>query len=565
MNSLASVLPKDAKGWTIFTPSPQSIVVYVSSSKGDDITGRAYHSDDANVGGNPFTPNTTIRPYKTFAKAFEQTREGQPDWILIRRGDVLYESIKLRSGKSQTEPSLVSSYIDGPASADAKKNPIFKTGKEKGFQICCGNWSNIAVRGLDFYAHTRDPNSLEYSGSDGSSGFNIYVGYDKDNNIPYQGNGFLLEGNRFRYYTGNVIQGPGAIKNLVLRRNSIFDNYSANSHSQGLYTDRLDLVLEENYFDHNGWLLKKSSKNKWTDGAGTIYNHNTYFSNSKRLVMNNNVFLRPSSIHNKFTANNGEHSARNISIINNLYYGGEIGISIGGNKDGQYRFNNIHIKSNTLLNIGETQATNRTLGWGIEATDWDTGSIENNFMLNQVNTAVDNTYGISVSGTNRDVNIHNNVFFKLYNAVGIRLAATSTSENINITNNMFNLGEFGQRSIQVKNGIKSYSFANNNYQRDEPNKGWFSFIEQDNLDEFSIGGVPYKFDDWVAETGETGATLKNQPSPLNTPTLAAYMKSLNKEPSAQAYIRAVRLLSYSNWDDRYSAARVNAFIQEAFK
>ena len=61
-----------ADGWTEITPSDDSLVVYVSSSLGDD----------ANDGLSPEAPKRTIAQAKTLL------RHQRPDWLLLRRGDV---------------------------------------------------------------------------------------------------------------------------------------------------------------------------------------------------------------------------------------------------------------------------------------------------------------------------------------------------------------------------------------------------------------------------------------------------------------------------------------------
>jgi hypothetical protein len=203
--------------------------------------------------------------------------------------------------------------------------------------MCCHTDSNIAFQGVDFYGHTRDPKYPTYIYPKGDVGINIYV------NEGYFINNVLFEGNRFKFYKGNVIQGRVEFSNIILWRNSFFDNYSTTSHSSGLCTANVNLKLEENIFDYNGWLKQANKDTGKEQGAATIFNHNTYFNNTKNMKFKNNFFIRRSSIHNKSTANKGRHSSTNILIKNNLCVDGEIGISAGGNKAGPYRFKNYQI------------------------------------------------------------------------------------------------------------------------------------------------------------------------------------------------------------------------------
>src|SRR5262245_20542208 len=90
-----------ADGWTVLTPSPDSRVVHVSSSQGND----------ANDGLSPTKPKRTLAAGKALM------RQGYPDWLVLRSGDVwLNESFGHwgTSGRSSQEPQVLSSYGSGP-------------------------------------------------------------------------------------------------------------------------------------------------------------------------------------------------------------------------------------------------------------------------------------------------------------------------------------------------------------------------------------------------------------------------------------------------------------------
>src|SRR6516164_3717349 len=97
----ASGLPLDANGWTIFTPSSDTRIIYVSDSTGNDSTG---------VIGD------STHPYKTLAQGMSLLRNGYPDWLLLKKGDTwtnqALSNINV-SGRSATEPMLFSSYGTG--------------------------------------------------------------------------------------------------------------------------------------------------------------------------------------------------------------------------------------------------------------------------------------------------------------------------------------------------------------------------------------------------------------------------------------------------------------------
>ena len=138
----------DETGWSIMTPSEDSRLIYVSSSAGDDETAEFYALRDVANVANP----GLIKPFKTIAAANLSAREGLPDWIILRQGDVweLNELVRLKSGRSVTERSVITSYGQNGS------RPIIKANANAAFRI----WSNryyIAVSGIEFYAHKRDP------------------------------------------------------------------------------------------------------------------------------------------------------------------------------------------------------------------------------------------------------------------------------------------------------------------------------------------------------------------------------------------------------------------------
>jgi hypothetical protein len=546
-STLAS-LPKTSAGWTIFTPSEDSLIVYVSQN-GNDETAKTYNKNE--LGNSPFTApeNMVLYSFKTFKAAFEKTRKNKPDWILVKRGDTFFESIKVRDGKSLTEPFLVAAY-------GVKK---FNTGDKTALRTSHKSFKFIAVQGLDFYAHTRILSSTYYISPKGNYGLGVYIADD------HLGNGLLIEGNRFNFYTNNVVQGPGTLKNIIIRRNSFFDSYSTISHSQGLYAHDVSLKLEENIFDHNGWLVQASDIAGKEQGAATMFNHNTYFADTNDVEFINNIFIRSASMHNKWTANKGTHSSSDIIIKNNLYIDGEIGISAGGNKAGAYRFKNYQITDNVMLNIGHSQPTGRTLGWGLDIKDWDGGIVKNNYFLNQVAAQVNNTYGIKISGTTKNVQIENNKFDNLFNANAIVLDTGGSKENIAINNNQFSFKENGGALIRVEKDLVGYSFKDNQYFHEAgPQK---TFVDNTSSASFwqTIFPPPKNtnFVEWITLTKER-VSQWHKPNVLEKRTLESYLVSINKNASIDEFIYEVRKMSFKNWDERFTTQKINAYIKSSY-
>lgn len=515
-------------GWTVFEPDTDTRIIYVSSTDGND----AYD------GLSSQTPKRTIGSGVALARA------GHSDWVLLKRGDIWFASLPVKSGRSKSAPFLVSSY------GGSTTRPLLKTGAKGGISICCKNHHFIAVVGIDFYAHTRDFNSPEFTGQDGDAGLNVYVG------DGYTGKGVLIEDCSFRFYKNNVVQGPGTIRDIILRRNLILDNYSHDSHSQGLYADNVSLLLEENVFDHNGWFKQQIDAGSEQDGGqATMFNHNTYFSNSRRVTFRGNMFLRPSSMGNKWTANGGEASARDITIDNNLYVDGEIGIGIGGNDTTPpHRFRNVTITRNVVLDIGFSRPTNRTLGWCLDINDWDIGTVAENLFLHQVSPAVTDVYAINLDGETRDVTISDNIVYAIRtNGELLILSDGAVKENVAFNGNAFQCPGLGSALIRSSGSLANYTFSDDAYFSARPAGQWFT-----------VAGSRTNLRGWVRASGETGASSQELPYPDPDRHIAAYQAHLGKTATIDAFIQEARRQSKYNWRKEYTADSVNTWIRAGF-
>jgi hypothetical protein len=291
----ASGTNRDLNGWTIFTPSVDSRVVYVSSSTGKDTQ----------------TGLSQDMPFKTIAKGISRLRSGHPDWLLLKKGDTWYESVDWSNsgGRSASQPMLISSYGTGP-------RPLIETGSHRGFSNTQvggsrgnGTTNNLAIVGLHFYANTRDPNSSDYAGNSGEAGFSWIA----------NGTNILIEDNVFRYYTVNIVLGASglALKNFSLRRNIIADAYSTTGHSEGIFSDGVTgLIMEENLFDHNGW-------NASIEGAeANVFNRNIYLA-----ATTTQVFFKGNISAN--SASEGAQFRSGGTIINNLFVRNSSGFDLG--------------------------------------------------------------------------------------------------------------------------------------------------------------------------------------------------------------------------------------------
>ena len=151
-----------------------------------------------------------------------------------------------------------------------------------------------------------------------------------------------------------------------------------------------NLLLEENIFDHNGWLVQ-SYDNTAANGQATMFNHNIYTCAVTNTVYRKNLFMRASSIGTKFTAPDAASNLLMVTatdvkitglvIDDNLYIDGEICIGLSGNYSAnKYAAVAPVFSNNVFYNIGQSAPTNRGLSWGMALSDIDGGSVQGNLL-----------------------------------------------------------------------------------------------------------------------------------------------------------------------------------------
>jgi hypothetical protein len=270
LNVVAAEAPTAAtsNGFTAIKPSADSKLIYVSSSSGKDTN----------------TCLSENAPCKTVAAGLEKMRNGYPDHLYLKRGDVWRNErlINLHSGRSAKEPAVISYYgTTGPRPRLENDSPslhIFK-----------GAMKNFSFIGLEFHAYKMDPKHADFTG-EGSANITLLGGNE---NIHFEDNKFnLVEMIVQKWETGTP-------SNITLRRNiwtGAYQNkssFSRDKRPSNLYVDgATGLLIEENVFDHGGW-------NAVVDGAGAnMFNHNIYIQGStdgSTLILRNNIITRASS------------------------------------------------------------------------------------------------------------------------------------------------------------------------------------------------------------------------------------------------------------------------------
>jgi len=547
-------LPTDSQGWTVLRPNAESRLIYVSAD-GDDATARPYAAASVEVGSDPTQPAGEIRAYRTIAAAKAQLRPEQPDWLLLRRGDAWKESLgKMASGGGSEAPAVTCAY--GPK----RERPVIMPGQEVGMQFDMKRgFHDIVISDLEIYSHTKDPQHPDFGKQPtrgGGAGF--YLGETA------VGERLLFEDCCFRY-GGFSFTCRGRMKDLVLRRNLVLGNYSENSHSQGCWGSQITVLLEENIFDHNGW-LKQGTGNKQAGGGATIFNHNTYFCDCHEVIFRGNMFLRASSIGNKWTANDGPGSTRNIVMDDNLYVEGEIGFSIGGNAQGPLRFKNVQVTNNVLLDLGRGRPTLRNLGWGLDIQDWDGGLVANNCFLHQASPDITNVHAINVTSGDdkgryrgmgvhcRNVSVCDNVVHGLISGgSAVVVSHGALMENVEIRGNAVQMPGLPTRLVRVSGELGGVQFSGNRYYSDAVPGEWFEADRR-----------PFSPGDWATASGERDAVMKQQAFTDPGRCIETYMAQLGKSPTFDAFLDEVRRQSKTNWHPEFTATAVNAWVRAGF-
>jgi hypothetical protein len=544
---------QDDDGWSVLTPSSDSLLIYVSSDSGNDGSAETYTLSDSEIGDDPYNPEGTINAFATIGEAVDQLRDGYPDYILLKRGETWEPdaTIFLTKGRSLDERVVLTTY------GSSSERPTIKN--------CGVNFDDAdfsAVIGIHFVASKRNPSSADFAGFDdvpAISGFNALGGYG--NSITQ---GILIEDCHFDWFKGNVIQssldnGGEVLTEIIVRRNIITNNYSTDSHSQGLYTSHVSMLLEENIFDHNGW-YKQGSNNAQEEGMATMFNHDTYFTDTRNTIFRRNLFLRASSIGTKFTANSSgttdEVNAWNILLDNNLYIEGEIAISMGGNTDldDGPRWENIYIVNNVIMHVGRTQPTNRTLGWGIGVDDWDTGLVQDNIITSWGDAdTLTNNWAILSQGHTSDVQYTGNIINDVYSGQSlVQFQDGSIQEGITFNDNVINTND--EAPLLYYSPLSTSNFYDNYFYSKNADDKWFYYSEDGYI----------SFEEYKTHSGDTSSVCEQITYANSDCTIETYLDSIGLDTDMDAFVEALVLQSKYNWESDLLAETINDYVRDCF-
>ena len=544
--------------WASFTPASGARIMYVSSTSGDDNSGQFYLAGDAEIGADPFNPVGPVNAFATVDVALSLARDGQADWILLKRGDTFTRSntIRIKSGISPSAMSLLGAY------GSATQRPLLIP-QNPNFAIveASTNLSYAAVVDLDMYEPSRDPgNGPITTYSNGSGGILLLAG--AGNTIR----DILIENVRVRYLNGsfNFQNFGGNFLNLSLRGNVILHSYADSGRVSGVYLEGIDgLLMEGNVLDHNGWLQQSYTANDPTAtgaqmeaaGQATIFNHNAYLFNVHNAVVRNNAVLRASSLGLDFRSDNPT-DASNILVHDNLFVEGEVGLSISGQGSSLRKFNGATVTDNVFLHIGRSRPTDRYLSWAINLDGlYGTGNLvsRNLFALQEESSLAGNSFAIKSIVNNENLTISDNLVYNYNTASAFYLDTLAAQSAVTIQNNQIQTPAYASSLVQLFPG--AYSFISNRYFSAHSGNQWF-------LDDLTN---PIDNSGWAAYSGESGADFSQVTGfPDPAVRLESYIASLTLGTTYQDFLNAIRAQSRDSWNPSLEPAAINDYFRAGF-
>lgn len=268
---------QDAEGYTVFTPSSDTRLLYVDPTLGSDSTqGPTGNNTDYYLGSSPpggdWENPGSINAFSTVAAAMSALRDGFPDWILLKRGETYSISSSLDftnlAGRSASERMMVIAYGTGnrphlnPTAIDGSSRKVIHF------------WVQpyLGVSGIQIYPTYRDPDHGDFAGwgnTAGTSAIGIYTGGGPDPSYK----GYIIEDCDINFSAGGVsLTGSGGITDCIIRRNVIRNTYSEESTAQGISAGDLgtwEVYIGDNVLDHCGWVKQNIDQTETATSGNT--------------------------------------------------------------------------------------------------------------------------------------------------------------------------------------------------------------------------------------------------------------------------------------------------------
>lgn len=513
-NPVVAASSQDAGSfWTQFTPSSDTRLIFVSSSEGND-------------SNNGLTPAT---PVKTLARAESLLRDGFPDWMLLKRGDVWHESMPSwsKSGRAANELLIVGAYGDQGGRPQIRPSGNSSGASSHGSTLL----SHVAFVGLHFEPRERTEE-------------------ERPTGITWRrrSDNILFEDCLIRGFSNNVnvqtISEAAPVRNIRLNGCVIADSWSRDTHSQGLYADGVDgLTIENSVISSNGF-------NRERNISPTVFNHNLYISTrNENIVVRGNIIADASS--------HGIQLRCGGQIEDNLFLSNPISVLLGGGPTPREGGVVGRVRGNLIMH-GRDMTPNDSRGFGIDLTNIRSATVEGNILYSSV--ASDNTSAIMVQGAASnsygmaDLNLRNNKVVDWHGSIS--LTAPNQQQfyrNIRVTGNTIyrNLAAANKPMMAVFEAAHpEVSISGNRY-----------FYSGMNHRPFQIGSSHTTVQQWVGLV-EPGATHGTVPSVPQNIGIADYLSSMGRQGGVSEFLALVKQMSRQGYDSRLSSRSIYTWVNE---
>ena len=515
-------------GWTNLVPTSDTRFVYISSSEGSD-------------SNNGFSKATPVR---TLQRGYALLRNGSPDWLLLKRGDVWVNEQFGRwekSGRSPEEPMVVGAYGD-----DSALRPRILSPLDQGMMEAM---SSASPRNVAFISLAFEPNGRDNAGDPAKIGVRW---------LANQSDSILFEDCYIAGYKDNFVfqsyPGDFMMSDIKVRRCVIVDAWNTGGHSQGIFATGVDgLLIEECIFDRNGW-------NPDIPGAeATHFNRNLYLSQNENVVTRANIDARGAS--GGIQQRTGGIAELNLSLQNPL------GISFGHAENPAENIAGGAIRNNVLL--GSRDIADRPRGFGITVGARSEGVDVYGNIVSSNEAGSGNVAGILIGSdvdgmTSMGHAIRENIVYSWYepdygggwghrgSAITIATGASDLTFEGNILQQPLPGGKLYNASIPISS---SWTFTGNTYYT--VNDEWAHTST-------TQGGV--SLGEWASMTGETDFAWEQVAFPDPGRGINTYL-SLSPEQADEAvdlFMQQARQQRKGSWDDTFTARAVVNYIRVGF-
>ncbi len=495
-------VPLGADGWHAWHQSGDTRVVYVSSSLGWD-------------GNDGLSP---AHPVRSLARAKTLVRDGKPDWLLLKRGDVFNEGFGkwTASGRSADEPILIGAY--GPGG----KRPLLKTGTTEGL-VTYGNSGHpvnyLAITSLQFVAD-------KYDGTNG--GFNTSA-----IRLLRQGTDITVEDVLVKGYKDNIqldADGTG-ISNFTIRRSQVLDAYNlgtvGNGHAQGLYAagSTKNLHIEQCLFDHNGW------REGVPGGEPNWFNHNIYINKGATgTVVYQNVSSR-AAMHGISARGGGE-------IHDNLLIQNPVAILVMNAK--------ANVTGNVILN-GCDMGTLGS-GVGINAVNTNDVRVVGNIIAHSISAGTAGQSGVHLNSDVSGATVWSNTVYDWSRGV-LNEGSAKISVRYNELTELKDRAPLIDQKKPASPGLFDYEQNTYSSPRAKMNR---------------IAGSDSTLKQWAAAADETGAQSGEPDYVDPSRSLASFDATTGGPGTFAHWIFGARNMNARSWDWSYTSGEPVQYVREGF-